>query len=378
MSFSNDPFDLDGDGKVDIGESFIEYMTFNEIMKGHEDPDESEDDWESSDSSDNYESCAVSEQTANESKVQKSEVKRRISSLPKVDTGTLDDVSAQMVKFESERNSAKKKSTRKIIIGIAAVVCIIIISIVAFIIINKNREQSRIQGIYEQAEDLVFTGKYDKAIDLLDSIKQEEYKDTDALISFAESHKAYDEGNIYLAYLFLDERSFEYQSEEHMQLIGSFSKEVNSEYKLYKQRQDEELAQALEKRITEGVHFVGMSESRINDTILGEAEFHGHNHFIENGETIVTNLYRWYRNGKWIFGVRCAKGVVISISDFRSDYSGGSSYGNYSGSSSSGKSEEDEFDVGDFSHVDDFYDWYYDDFFDYEEAEDYYYSYGGK
>ena len=31
-----------------------------------------------------------------------------------------------------------------------------------------------------------------------------------------------------------------------------------------------------------------------------------------------------------------------------------------------------------FVHPEDFYDWYYDDFWDYEEAEEYYYSHGGK
>lgn len=34
--------------------------------------------------------------------------------------------------------------------------------------------------------------------------------------------------------------------------------------------------------------------------------------------------------------------------------------------------------VGDFVHPDDFYDWYRDDFVDFEEAEDYYYSHGGR
>lgn len=31
-----------------------------------------------------------------------------------------------------------------------------------------------------------------------------------------------------------------------------------------------------------------------------------------------------------------------------------------------------------FRHPDDFYDWYRDDFADFEEAEDYYYSHGGR
>ena len=34
--------------------------------------------------------------------------------------------------------------------------------------------------------------------------------------------------------------------------------------------------------------------------------------------------------------------------------------------------------ASDYYHQEDFYEWYYDDFYDYEEAEDYYYSHGGK
>lgn len=34
--------------------------------------------------------------------------------------------------------------------------------------------------------------------------------------------------------------------------------------------------------------------------------------------------------------------------------------------------------VSDFVHPDDFYDWYRDGFADFEEAEDYYYSHGGR
>ena len=35
-------------------------------------------------------------------------------------------------------------------------------------------------------------------------------------------------------------------------------------------------------------------------------------------------------------------------------------------------------DPGDFTSPEDFYDWYRDDFFDFEEAEDWYYAHGGK
>ncbi len=40
--------------------------------------------------------------------------------------------------------------------------------------------------------------------------------------------------------------------------------------------------------------------------------------------------------------------------------------------------EEDDLRVGDFTDPEDFYEWNYDDFVDYEEAEEYYYEHGGR
>lgn len=42
------------------------------------------------------------------------------------------------------------------------------------------------------------------------------------------------------------------------------------------------------------------------------------------------------------------------------------------------KSNSTGLNASDYYHPEDFYEWYYDDFYDYEEAEDYYYSHGRK
>lgn len=38
----SDPFDLNNDGKMDMGESFLEYMIFREVMKEEEEEDDEE------------------------------------------------------------------------------------------------------------------------------------------------------------------------------------------------------------------------------------------------------------------------------------------------------------------------------------------------
>ena len=55
------------------------------------------------------------------------------------------------------------------------------------------------------------------------------------------------------------------------------------------------------------------------------------------------------------------------------------SRGNYGSYQYHGSSSPDpEFKVDDFTDPEDFYDWYWDDFVDYEEAEEYYYNHGGR
>ena len=41
--FFGDLFDLNGDGELDMGEQFMDYMAFEEVMKSDEDPMEDTD-----------------------------------------------------------------------------------------------------------------------------------------------------------------------------------------------------------------------------------------------------------------------------------------------------------------------------------------------
>ena len=77
------------------------------------------------------------------------------------------------------------------------------------------------------------------------------------------------------------------------------------------------------------------------------------------------NLYDWYRNGKRIYTVRCLDGEVIQVWDHRDNPI--TPYEPKSGS----KKKYDTPDRDDYLDAEDFYDWYYDDFYDYEEAEEY-------
>ena len=61
-----------------------------------------------------------------------------------------------------------------------------------------------------------------------------------------------------------------------------------------------------------------------------------------------------------------------------SSSTGYASGGSGSGGSSNSEKDDDPYDANEYVHPDDFYYDHYDDFVDFEDAEDYYYSHGGK
>ena len=125
--------------------------------------------------------------------------------------------------------------------------------------------------------------------------------------------------------------------------------------------------------------YIGMWEGYVNKTRLGEPGTVKTNRYHRDRISHVEKIYKFYKDGKIIYVVKCLDGRVSEISNLRYRLSSsGSSSGHSSGSSSSSSgSLVPSPDTKYFSDPEDFYDYYYDDFLDYEEAEDYYYSHGG-
>ena len=141
-----------------------------------------------------------------------------------------------------------------------------------------------------------------------------------------------------------------------------------------KQREEEE-RQYLQS-LAKSLPYVGMSEKYINDTALGKpSSTVRHNREMVNGQSLVANLYDYTRNGYVIFTARCINGEVYQVFDHRSDpykqSTSSSSSSSSSKKSSSSTKKSDPFHASDYAHPDDFYYDYYDDFWDYEDAEDY-------
>ena len=107
--------------------------------------------------------------------------------------------------------------------------------------------------------------------------------------------------------------------------------EINKAYAEHKAEYDERArknreyaeAEAKKKREEEKARmkaapYVGMSESKINDTDLGKAEAHmNYNTQCINGEIYSANMYYFKKGGDLVFTARCVNGKVYNISDLR-------------------------------------------------------------
>lgn len=227
---------------------------------------------------------------------------------------------------------------------------------------------------YAEAEALIAAGEFEQAKKLLEPIKEDNYKDTKSLIQLCKAHLEYDSGKSTAAYYSMLVVNFEYQSDEQLEEISTFKDTLQKEYDEYNAELEEKSKKAAENRIKNGVPYVGMSEALINHTSLGRpSDKVRHNYQVKNGQQYLANLYDFYQGGKKIFTARCVLGKVTEVWDMRdSQQTTSVPKKKPNSSSNSGPNVEG------FSDPEDFYDEYWDDFFDYEDAEDYYYDHGGR
>ncbi len=272
----------------------------------------------------------------------------------------------------AEELALQKKRAKK-----RAITFVSVSGVLLFILIAAFSVKPLMTAIqYNKAEKLIEKEEYSQAINLLSSIKDTGYKDTEALLQLCDAHKLYDAGNILDAYYSLNRTQFKYQSESQQAKIESFREILKKDYEPIadaNRAQVEKWNREYLNKIKNGVPFVGMPDEYINDTSLGEGTYDGEERYLnKNGKLKKAWRYKFYNNGKCVFIALCDGGYVVEVRDYRVSESS-----SYVPKNNSGSRYDNSPSVEGFSNPEDFYDWYYDDFFDYEEAEDYYYSHGG-
>lgn len=291
-------------------------------------------------------------------------------------------------------------------IWVLVIVFLLAVAIISGIYMhNKN-----IEDTYNNAVNLIKNEAYEDGLAELDKANPEPidrddfmwdairneienpYKNTIPLYAYSLAKIEYgsDDVSLYTVNDYLELIPSNYNGELSEE-IKKFKADFKPEYDDYlaereriAEQERQKQLQETKERLKNTIPYEGMSESYINYTAMGN--YHD-KEYVVVGKGKRTewskNEYRWKNNnGKTILYVECRDGVVTDVTKYWEDkywtadgkpiYSGTRS--GYS-SSSSGKKKvynDDSYNVNDYYDAEDFYEDYYDDFYDYEDAEDYF------
>lgn len=280
-------------------------------------------------------------------------------------------------------------------------IVLVLLVIVAMIAGGFYLNQRAIDNAYNYAITLIQNGSYEGALAELEKANpevldrdgfmsdvkygglDEAYKNTIPLYAYAMAQLEYNDEDRYMQTVneYLELIPADYNG-ELCEKINTFKGNFKPQYEDFlaeqkrlaeeQRKKDEERRRIREQeeaeQLKKSVPYVGMSESKINGTVLGTNYELVHNYEWISGERIRANVYRFKKGNGIIFVVRCLNGRVDSISDHRDD----PWIIRNPSTSKKDKKDDDPYNVNDYSNEEDFYYDNYDDFWDYEDAEDYY------
>ncbi len=239
---------------------------------------------------------------------------------------------------------------------------------------------------YNKAVQLMNNGQYSEAALLFESLK--EYSKSEAYYNYCMAQESASKGRYSSASFYLSGIGKKLSKSEYPVGYVEFAQMVKEEEDKARAESEKLARERYDEEVRTGVPFVGMYESDIGKTTLGRPNgTPWHNYNWERGKKIQATIYEWHRDGYVVFSARCLHGTVEQVWDDRRNpwkkvkSSTSSSNKNRTTSSGAGKKKttnDDPLDAKSYDNPEDFYDDCYDDFFDYEEAEDYYYEHGGR
>lgn len=271
---------------------------------------------------------------------------------------------------------------------------------------TASLNRKKIDTAYNNAVTLIQKGSYKAALGKLEKANPDKidrdnfwidaeygyieklYKDSLPLYAYALAQIEYNgEKSMVAVYEYLNLIPKSYSGELSKE-IKTFRENFQSEYDVYlaeEARKKAEREQEQRLSYKNKIPYVGMSETYISDTVMGK--YHDYESTLVGKGTRRQNIwhkYYWKTDaGKTILIVTCVDDKVTSVlkyydttqwtSDGKPIYKQKGSSSSYNSSSKkSGTKKSDPYNAKDYYDAEDFYDDYYDDFYDYEEAEEYY------
>ena len=292
-------------------------------------------------------------------------------------------------------DSSRKKGRVQRTVLIVVVVVIFTAGLIVSIYdgIQKEKEFQYNRENYALALAALDRAEYETAYAYI-SLVQDEYEDAETLKIYLRARTMYDAERpetTVEADAEMDQISWHYYGERADE-IEEFKKEMLNESSSYSYAQHRKKVEAEREYVRDKLPYVGMLEENIDMTFLG---YHGE--VWETREWVGdelkdAELYLWYVKEDLLLSIYSATvvdGSVIKVNKGNEKYwDGNTILGTPGGRPDLEEKEytnsnwvppaslyEDPYDAGSYSDPEDFYDDYYDDFSDYDEAEEYWYSY---
>lgn len=239
--------------------------------------------------------------------------------------------------------------------------------------------ESKKSNEYENALKKIDCHQYTSAREELEKFDSD-YKDTKDLIVLCNAGIAYNNGNNEKAQRLLYNVDFHYLSEERLEDINRLKQKIdialifeNADKPENSLEEEIKREKELNERIRTGVPFVGMPEVRINDTKLGHYSNKEVHKKMHNGKMEYdSTLYSFYSNNKEIFRVICRYGKVETVCNWINNPKAIFDYDEFQ------KNYWSERNPKKYNSFDEFYEDNWEDFYDEEDALDYYENNGGE
>lgn len=219
--------------------------------------------------------------------------------------------------------------------------------------------------------------EFAEAEEAFSSIRDPDFLDTFALARYSASRVAFQNGDPWKAHRLMQDYVwkdlvFHTAPPWLSHQIARYKTALEKPYQEALRRSAEDHKKAEDQRLAElstKLPYRSMAQSDISNTALGSpANRYSKEMYIDHELKTVT-YYEFQKNGRTYFSVKCIDGQVVEVKQYTK-----AEMEQTPTRRPQPTEDDDPYDAADYYDPEDFYEDHYDDFYDYDEAEEYYYA----
>ncbi|MBE6030868.1 MAG: hypothetical protein E7225_04650 [Clostridiales bacterium] len=247
----------------------------------------------------------------------------------------------------------------------------LIVLVAATFLIEENKEAAK-DYVYKTAINKVWNNDFKNSSKMFDTLP-ESYKDVVSYVAFAEAKETFELDDKYKGEKLAEHvPEFQYVDDKELERI-------NKKLELMRNYSEVRMISAEIRAKTATAPYDGMPLKYLLTMENATVTYNGTNYSVKSGEQIPHQIYtvRLNSSARINYKAIVTNGIVSQVFDMSdTDWKAlDKAKENLIRDSKKEASEYDSLGASDFGYADDFYDEYWDDFYDYEDAESYWMDY---